>query len=243
MRNYQKYSYKQANFRICSTRIDLIIRGIKKQRNLLEAYIKRHPEFASALSPLDLLPGAPYIAKRMHSASVLTGVGPMAAVAGAAAQRAAEAALAARAVEAIVENGGDIFLCSRKTIVVGLYAGNNDLSDKLAFEVQPGEMPLAVCSSSSRMGHSLSFGNCDLATVVSADGALADAAATLACNLVHKPEDIPETLDRVSSIRGILGLVIVKGEKIGLAGDLPRLIRNKDIVFQDRISRTQADTG
>jgi len=222
MRNYQKYFYKQANFRICSTRIDLIIREIKIQRRLLEKYIDHHPEFASALCPLDLLTGAPDIAKRMHSASLLTGVGPMAAVAGAVAQAAAEAAMAAGAVEAIVENGGDIFLCSGEKVVVGLYAGNNSLAKKLAFEVQPKEMPVAVCSSSGRMGHSLSLGSCDLATVVSGDGALADAAATLACNLVHKPEDIPEALDKVSSISGILGLVIVKGEKVGLAGNLPR---------------------
>lgn len=230
MRNYQKYFYKQATFRICSTRIDLIIREIKIQRRLLEEYIERHPEFGSALSPLDLLPRAPDMAVRMHSASVLTGVGPMAAVAGAAAQAAAEAATTAGAVEAIVENGGDIFLCSGEKVVVGLYTGNNDLSEKLAFEVQPEEMPVAVCSSSSRMGHSFSFGSCDLATVVSGDGALADAAATLACNLVHKPEDIPEVLERVSSIRGILGLVIVKGEKVGLAGKLPRF---------NKISHTQ----
>ncbi len=222
MRNYQKYSYKQANFRICSTRIDLIIREIKIQRRLLENYIDRHPAFGSALCPLDLLTGAPDIAVRMHSASVLTGVGPLAAVAGAAAQVAAEAATAAGAVEAIVENGGDIFLCSIEKVVVGLYAGNNALSKKLAFEVQPEEMPVAVCSSSGRMGHSFSLGSCDLATVVSGDGALADAAATLACNLVHKPEDIPEALDRVSSIKGIRGLLIVKGEKVGLAGNLPR---------------------
>jgi ApbE superfamily uncharacterized protein (UPF0280 family) len=89
-------------------------------------------------------------------------------------------------------------------------------------------MPIAVCSSSSRMGHSLSFGDCDLATVLAEDGALADAAVTLACNSVRCRDDIAGTLERVLAIAGIRALLIVKDDKIGIAGDLPELVRHKD---------------
>ncbi len=198
---------------------------IQRQRSLLEAYIARDPQFETSLKPVGLLEGAPEVVRRMAQAAWKTGVGPMAAVAGTMAQLAARAALADGAVEAIVENGGDIYLVSPEPVRVGLYAGDNPLAGKLAFEVVTAEMPLSICSSSSRMGHSLSLGDCDLATVVSKDAGLADAAATLAGNLVKEAADIRCVLESVGAIAGILGLLLVKGEAVGLAGDLPRLLR------------------
>jgi ApbE superfamily uncharacterized protein (UPF0280 family) len=197
----------------------------------------RHPEFVSSLRPLQLLASAPEAARRMQAAAAATGVGPMAAVAGTMAQLAAEAARAVGAEEAIVENGGDIFLWSDRDVTVALYAGDNPLSGKLAFKVHPERLPLAICSSSSLMGHSLSFGECDLATVVSPDGSLADAAATLACNLVKSPKDVPGVLERVSALPGIQGVLIIKADKVGVAGGLPELIRHDDAAFSAKITR------
>lgn len=100
----------------------------------------------------------------------------MAAVAGAVAQATVEAARRQGVAAAIVENGGDIFSGYADGGAGGPFAGReHPAADRLAFRITPGEQPLAICSSSSRMGHSLSFGDCDLATVISADGALADA--------------------------------------------------------------------
>ncbi len=163
----------------------------------------------------------------------------MAAVAGASAQAAAEAALEAGACEAIVDNGGDIFLYSEQKIVIGLYAGTHSLSGRLAFEIMPVEMPLAVCSSSSCMGHSLSLGDCDLATAVGKDAALADAAATLACNLVREPEDLGRALEKVMAIQGVQGVLIVKEGKVGIMGELPKLIRHEDKCLSKKIPKDQ----
>jgi hypothetical protein len=239
-REYRSFSFKGANFRIACPRFALLTREIRRLRNGLEEYIARQPEFRTALAPIRLLPGAPEVALRMHAASLATGVGPMAAVAGAMAQLAAEAALAAGATEAIVENGGDIFLASPGAVVIALYAGPGAVSGKLALQVQPGEMPLAVCSSSGRLGHSFSFGDCDLATVVADDAALADAAATLAANLVHGEQDIPAALARVAVLPGVSGLLLVKGEKVGMAGRIPSLVRNADARFDLKITRDPA---
>lgn len=228
LRVYRSYSHRGANFRIASTHIQVIQGEIRRQRALLEEYIDGHPAFASALEPLQLLPGAPEVTRRMQAAAAATGVGPMAAVAGTMAQLAVEAARAAGADEAIVENGGDIFLYSTETVTVALYAGDNPLSGRLALMVRPQSMPLAICSSSSFMGHSLSFGSCDLATVVAADGALADAAATLACNLVTEPGDVSRVLEQVSALPGVLGVLIIKANKVGVAGNLPELVRHND---------------
>ncbi len=239
-RDYQGFAFKGANFRIACPLFALLTREIRRQRNLLEDYLRRQPEFRTALAPLPLLPGAPEVAVRMQAASALTGVGPMAAVAGAMAQLAAEAALGEGAAEAIVENGGDIYLSSPQPVLIALYPGPGELAGRLALEVQPGEMPLAVCSSSGRLGHSFSFGDCDLATVVARDAALADAAATLAGNLVRRESDLPAALERVAGLPGVSGLLLVKGRKVGMAGRLPPLVRNPEKRFDLKITRDPA---
>jgi hypothetical protein len=173
----------------------------------------------------------------MAAGAAAAGVGPMAAVAGAMAQLAAEAGIAAGADEAIVENGGDMFLVCRRTVVVGLFAGRSPLSDRLAFAVEPDAAPLAICSSSGTMGHSLSLGRCDLATVVAADAAIADAAATAAANMVSTPDDVDATLEAISAIQGVAGVLLVKDDRIGLAGRLPKLVHNRDVELSLKITR------
>lgn len=210
---------------------------IIKQRAVLEDYIRRHPQFATSYSPLALLPDAPPIAKRMAQAAYKTGLGPMAAVAGTYAQIAAEAAFKANATEAIVENGGDIYLNSNQEVIIALYARSHPTFGKLAFRVTPDYMPTAICSSSGKLGHSKSFGKADLATVISKDASLADAAATLAGNLVKKHSDIWPTLEKVMSIPGILGALIIKEDKIGLIGNLPRLIKHTDQTLKEKVSK------
>jgi hypothetical protein len=75
------------------------------------------------------------------------------------------------------------------------------------------------------MGHSKSLGKCDLATVVARDAALADAAATQAANLVKTVEDVNPALERITAIEGILGVMIIKNDRVGLAGQLPPLVK------------------
>ena len=149
----------------------------------------------------------------------------MAAVAGAMAQWAAKAALAAGAEEAIVDNGGDIYLKAIEPVIIALGTGTAKLADRLAFHVEPQDTPLAICSSSGKMGHSMSLGQCDLATIAAKDAALADAAATQAANLVQTPDDVDAALERISAIPGVEGVLIVKDDRIGLAGHLPRLVK------------------
>ena len=224
-RTYRTFTYRGAAFRICCERFDAVTAEIVRQRDILERYIGRHAEFASCLEPLELCADAPEVARRMARAAALVGVGPMAAVAGAMAQCAAEAGLAAGADEVIVDNGGDIYLRAVEPVVVGLYAGGAAVADQLAFSLQPDDTPIAICSSSGKMGHSLSLGRCDLATVVAQDAALADAAATQAANLVQRPSDVTAALNRIAAIGGIAGVLIAKADQVGLAGRLPSLVK------------------
>ncbi len=222
-RTYRTFTHREAVFRICCDLFDAVTAEIVLQRRILDDYIGRHPDFRRSFEPLELREGAPEVAQRMARAARLVGVGPMAAVAGAMAQLAAEAALDAGTPEVIVDNGGDIFLRTAQPALIGLGAGTARLSDRLGFSLQPGDTPVAMCSSSGKMGHSKSLGKCNLATVVAADAALADAAATQAANLVTTVEDVDSALERIAAIEGIDGVVIVKDDHVGLAGQLPPL--------------------
>jgi len=224
-RVYQTFTYREAVLRICCDRFEVVTAEIVRQRRILEEYIARHPAFRTALQPIDLRAEAPEIACRMAQAAERVGVGPMAAVAGAMAQRAAEAALAAGAEEAIVDNGGDLYLQAVEPVLVALGTGTATLAAQLALWVRPDETPLAICSSSGKMGHSMSLGRCDLATIVAKDAALADAAATQAANLVKTVADVDAALERILCIGGIDGVLIVQDDRVGLAGRLPQLTR------------------
>jgi uncharacterized protein len=231
-RTWTVFRLKEADVRVASGRPDIVKAEFRRLRAELEAYIDRQPAFKAALVPIELLEGAPAIAMAMADAARACGVGPMAAVAGAVAQAAAEAAQAAGADEAIVENGGDTWIESDVGITVGLYAGEHPLSGRLALRIEPEGLPLSVCSSSGRFGHSLSFGDCDLATVVAESGALADAAATLAANCVRTAADVEPALERVMAIPGIAGVLIVKDDRVGVAGNLPPLVKCEDPDFE-----------
>jgi hypothetical protein len=224
-RIYRPFTYREAVLRICCDRFDIVTAEIVRQRHILEDYIRSRPEFQRSLVPIDVPADAPEIARHMAWAAGLGGVGPMAAVAGAMAQWSARAALKAGAAEAIVDNGGDIFLKAVEPVIVSLSTGTSKLADRLAFRVEPRETPLSICSSSGKMGHSMSLGQCDLATVVAGDAALADAAATQAANLVRTPDDVDAALERILAIPNIAGVLIVKDDRIGLAGRLPALVR------------------
>jgi hypothetical protein len=122
---------------------------------------------------------------------------------------------------AIVENGGDIFINAPDRIVsVGIFAGDSPLSYQVALKINPEESPLGICTSSSTVGHSLSFGKADAVCVKSKSTPLADAAATSICNLVTGEGDIKRALDMSLKITGVLGVVIIVGGKIGAIGDV-----------------------
>jgi ApbE superfamily uncharacterized protein (UPF0280 family) len=237
MRDYRTFVCKETHLRIATDRFEAATEEVTRQRALLEAYILRHPDFRTSLVPVGLLAAAPEIAQRMHRAASRAGVGPMAAVAGAIAQMAAEAALAAGAREVIVENGGDTYLVSADEVTVALYAGPAALGGRLAFRVTADLMPLSVCSSSGRLGHSVSLGDCDLATVLSPDACLADAVATRAANAVRLEADLEAAALEVAAIPGVTGVVLAKGARIALAGRLPELVRNADLRTREKITR------
>ncbi len=185
----------------------------------IEEYIRYHPEFRTSLTPVGNDPHAPKIVKEMLKCSRLASVGPMASVAGAIAEFVGKD-LIPLSPEVICENGGDIFIASSKERVVGVYAGKSPLNLKVGLRIKPGDTPLGICSSSGTVGHSMSFGKADAVCVLSRSASLADAAATAIGNLIEGRGDIERGLEYGSQIRGIIGVLIIVGEAMGIRGRL-----------------------
>jgi len=194
------------------------LKQILKYRALLERYIGHHPEFLTSLEPVQVDENAPQIVKAMAEASRSVSVGPMASVAGAIAEYVGRD-LFPFSTEVIVENGGDIFLKTLERRMIGIYAGESPFTGKIALEIQPEETPLGVCTSSGTIGHSLSFGKSDACIALSNSTLLADAAATAIGNLSVEAEDIPRGIEFARGVHGLKGVVIIKGDKIGIWGE------------------------
>jgi ApbE superfamily uncharacterized protein (UPF0280 family) len=150
-------------------------------------------------------------------------VGPMAAVAGAIAEWVSKDLLKLSR-EVIIENGGDIYLTTSQERTIGIYAGSSPLSLKIGIVIRPEETPLGVCTSSGIVGPSLSFGKADAVCILSKSAALADAAATAVGNILQEKKDVERGLERGREIEGVLGTLIIMGEKMGVWGNI-RLIQ------------------
>jgi ApbE superfamily uncharacterized protein (UPF0280 family) len=192
-------------------------KSVIKNRHFIEEYIKLCPEFLSSFSPLEVDLLAPDIVRDMMSATIKAGVGPMASVAGAIAQYVAMD-LMAESQDVIVENGGDIFLRTSRDIHIGIFAGASPLSDKISLMIRRSSTPLGVCTSSASVGHSISLGCADAVCVISGSAIVADAAATAVGNMIQKDSDIRKGLDYGLGIEGVLGVLIIVGEKLGVKG-------------------------
>ncbi len=211
---------KETDVRI-STRTDLAGRArerILACRGYLEAYIQAHPEFRDTLVPWPVAGPMPGIVRDMANAGTFAGVGPMAAVAGAVAEDVGLDLLKA-SDEVIVENGGDIFMRLNRPFTSVIYAGSSPLSLRVGLRIDPAGEPVALCTSSGTVGHSLSRGKADAVCVLARSCPLADAAATAIGNRVAAPKSISRAMAFGQSIPGILGIVIIVNDKIGAWGD------------------------
>jgi len=188
---------------------EFIEERIRQYRWDIENYISRDRRFLVALKPINVELTAPAIIKTMAEAGKVANVGPMATVAGAIAEYLGRDLLKAGYKDVIIENGGDIFLKSRKTRSIGIYAGKAKLWNTLKIKIKAKDTPVGVCTSSGTVGHSLSFGCADSIIIISKNTAMADAIATATGNLVNSKKDLQKAIDFARSIKGVLGIVII----------------------------------
>ncbi len=176
-----------------------------------ELYLKSHPIFGMSLEPVDGMPGAPAIAVEMAQAGRAAGVGPMAAVAGAFAER----VVRVYEGEMAAENGGDVFMRSNRERSLRVFSGNPKIQGpKIA--IPPGSWGIAT--SSGKMGPSLSFGYSWAATVVAETGALADAWATRLGNEVRPGVEANDALRVIKGAEGVLGALVIADDWLAFFG-------------------------
>ncbi len=193
---------------------------VRSLRAGLEGYLQKNPYFLRSLVPLPFDPEAPDLVKDMLWAGERANVGPMASVAGAIAERVGRALIAQGLTKkVVVENGGDIYLALGEEARVKIFSGSAQIAE-LKILLPKELQPCGVCTSSGKIGHSLSFGRADAVTVIAKDTAFADAMATALANLLQKKEDLKILEREVKRRKDLLGVVAIFEDRLFLYGKI-----------------------
>lgn len=191
-------------------------KALARCRRELEAHIHAHPVFRETMVPIGTSPTFS-IAQSMEKAADTFGTGPMAAVAGAIAHGVGEQ-LKHFSSTVIVENGGDVWAVHPGRLGFMVYPGEDSpFRSSLLFSVDCSR-GMAICTSSGRMGPSLSMGNADSVTALHPSGAMADAGATSLANMVRSESDIHRVIALESLTGRLSGLILCVGGSIGIWG-------------------------
>lgn len=187
----------------------------------IERYIEIHPQFKTSFAPLPISPEAPEIVMRMGSAAQAANVGPMAAVAGAIAEALAHEINRNRDCnDIIIENGGDIYIKSRKRRVIAVFAGRTRFSYKIGIEMAEDEPARGVCTSSGTTGPSISLGKADAVVIKANTAALADAMATATANRIQTAQDLKPALEFAGRVAGVTGVLAIKDDRLAAWGKM-----------------------
>ena len=222
---------KQSNVLVEVDREDLLdkaVASLLSHRAALDAYVEAHPEFKYSLVPVKVEEWAPRVARLAAEAAEIAGVGPLAAVSGAIAEAVMWDLVEAGARHCLVENGGEISATSTGRVTVGIYAGPSPLSGRVGLELEGGDYPVGIATSSASVSRAINLGMADAAVVVADEASIADAAAKAVCNAVVGDDveaSVKRGLDVADDLRPyIRGAVVIRGGYIGLTGRLPRIV-------------------
>ncbi len=202
---------------------------LSRVRSDIIAYGTSHPEFFTSFEPLPLDPEAPPAALSMLMAGHGSGVGPMAAVAGAIAEELGQALQEQfRFDELVIENGGDYWISVQEPLPVQVYAGLSSLSGKVSVIVPPELSPCGLACSSGTVGPSVSFGKADAALVIAKKAAAADAWATALGNRLHSQKDLGPAVEELINREHKdtweeyrpLGALAIMAEKLAACGQI-----------------------
>ncbi len=200
--------------------------AIFEARERILRKISEDPFFMTTYDPYPESEDDDDIIRRMCRASKLANVGPMAGVAGAVAVFAVERMVEAGAPYAIVENGGDVAMKIDHDVTVGVFQDDEKFRD-LAFRIPARDGVFGVCSSSGKIGPSVSFGSSGISTVFSDDVILADACATALGNMIKEGsgKELSEALETIGGIDGVDGCACISNGLYAVFGNVPELVR------------------
>lgn len=195
----------------------------------LKSYIAHNQDFLLSYAPVDVEDDdLSSIVYKMYESSAFCDVGPMACVAGTISEMSLDYLIDKGSSASIVENGGDIALVNDRKVLCGIYSGNEILGNDIAFKIRPRKRPLGICTSSARIGHSVSFGEADCVTVISSSASLADGLSTRIANEVkglNSEDRVVNAADTAEMYREFFeGVLIVSGDSVATVGRLPRIV-------------------
>ena len=201
-------------------------------RGDLKAYINHNQDFLLSLEPVKIDDDVPFIIQKMHESSCLSDVGPMACVAGTISELSLDYLISKNSKYSLVENGGDIALINNQKVLCGIYSGNKILGNNIAFEIKKRDKPLGICTSSGKIGHSISFGLSDSVTVISKSPSLSDGLATRIANDVNgesSEDKLTNGLETADSYKKLFDSVLIISDKhIGSVGRLPKIVETQN---------------
>lgn len=203
---------------------------IRSLRSDLKTYISKNQDFLLSIEPIEeYCENLPLIVNKMYESSIHADVGPMACVAGTISELSLNYLIDMNSKYSIVENGGDIALVNDEKVLCGIYSNNHVLGNDVAFEIKARRKPLGICTSSGKIGHSISFGQADSVTVISKSPSLADGLATRIANDVvgETSEDrVNNALESAENFKEFFnGVLIISDENVGVVGRLPNIVQ------------------
>lgn len=232
--NFSQIDIEETHIRLTT---DLPSHDLKRYvfnlRKDLKDYIFRNVEFSISFEPLKM-PDEELsdIIFKMYESSILSDVGPMACVAGSISEMSLDYLMDIGSSYSIVENGGDIAIVNDKKVFCGIYSNNGILGNDIAFEIKKRKKPLGICSSSGKIGHSISFGESDCVTILGKSASLCDGLSTRIANCAYgesSQDRIVNALECGDEYREFFdSALIICGEHVGTIGKLPKIVETKD---------------
>ena len=231
--NFSEIDLKQTHIRL---RTDLPNHNLNEYiiyiRNELENYILKDQDFLLALEPIKRDGNLPLIVKTMVESSNIADVGPMACVAGTISEMSLDYLIANDSRYSIIENGGDIAMINNEEVLCGIYSNNEVLGNDIAFKIKSRKKPLGICTSSGKIGHSLSFGTSDSVTVISKSASIADGLATRIANEINgesSEDKVSNGLECGEDYKEFFeGALIISDNHVGTIGKLPKIVETKE---------------
>ena len=231
--NFSEIDLKQTHIRL---RTDLPNHNLNAYiihiRNELENYLLKDQDFLLALEPIKRDGNLPLIVKTMVESSNIADVGPMACVAGTISEISLDYLIANDSRYSIIENGGDIAMINDEEVLCGIYSNNEVLGNDIAFKIKSRKRPLGICTSSGKIGHSISFGTSDSVTVISKSASIADGLATRIANEINgesSEDKVSNGLECGEDYKEFFeGALIISDNHVGTIGKLPKIVETKE---------------
>ncbi len=231
--NFSEIDLDQTHIRL-TTDLDghELKRYILSIRRDLKNYILKNEDFLLSLEPIRADEDLPLIVRTMVESSNIADVGPMACVAGTISEMSLDYLISNGSRYSIVENGGDIALMNDEDVLCGIYSDNQVLGNGIAFKIKSRKSPLGICTSSGKIGHSISFGVADSVTVISKSSSVGDALATRIANEVNGEtgeDKVSNALECCEDYREFFeGVLVISQSHVGTVGRLPKIVETDD---------------